>query len=84
LANLKKPIRTCTSCREKFKQECLIRLQCIDKSLVLFSKKGRSFYLCSSCLKDIKKCEKALTRQCKNKDNYFAQLEEIQKKWKIK
>ena len=77
MTNLNKPIRTCVSCRVKFEQKELIRLQCIDKNLVKFSKNGRSFYLCNDCLKNQKKCEKALFRQCKNKDNYFEQLKEV-------
>jgi len=84
LANLSKPIRTCISCRDKFEQKQLLRLQCINKNLIAFSGIGRSFYLCSDCLKTKKKCEKALFRQCKNKNNYFAQLKEIEEIWKIK
>ncbi|MCK5110010.1 MAG: DUF448 domain-containing protein [Arcobacteraceae bacterium] len=77
MTNLKKPIRTCISCREKFEQTTLVRLQCIDKNLKPFSGSGRSFYLCNDCLKNQKRCEKALYRQCRNKDNYFEQLKEI-------
>ncbi len=77
MTKLKKPIRTCISCRGKFEQKELIRLQCINKNLIVFNNNGRSFYLCNDCKKDKKKCEKALFRQCRNKDNYFEQLKEI-------
>ncbi len=77
MTNLKKPIRTCISCRVNFEQQQLVRLQCIDKNLIPFSGNGRSFYLCNDCLINQKRCEKALYRQCRNKDNYFAQLKEM-------
>lgn len=73
----KKPIRTCINCRSRFFQEELLRLQCIEKKLTLFTKSGRSFYLCKECLTDKNKLEKVFYRQCKNKDDYRGQLEEI-------
>jgi len=45
--------------------------------LIPFSGIGRSFYLCDECLLDYSKVEKALYRNCKNKDNYIEQLKEI-------
>lgn len=69
--------RTCIVCRGKFLQKSLLRLQCSEKKLIPFSGIGRSFYLCQMCLKDFKKVEKALYRNCKNKDNYIEQLKEI-------
>jgi len=77
LSNLKIPIRTCISCREKKEKKLLNRYQCIDKSLSLFSGNGRSFYLCNDCIENKKKCEKALFRQCRNKSNYFEQLKNL-------
>lgn len=83
MANLKNPIRTCVICRQKFGKEKLLRLQCLNKKLVLFSGLGRSFYICKECQdktledKEVKKTEKALFRECKNKDNYIVQLKEI-------
>jgi len=54
---------------------------------VLFDNNGRSFYICNDCIstlertqnnqKDFKKIEKALFRECKNKDDYIGQLKEI-------
>jgi len=74
---LKKPIRTCVSCRNKFIQGLLTRLQCINKKLQPFDGIGRSFYICSDCQNNTKRLEKALYRHCKNKDKYIVQLKEI-------
>ena len=79
-----KQIRTCVSCRNKFFQDNLLRLQCIDKNVVLFTKQGRSFYLCNDCIDDDKKVIKSLYRQCKNKADYKQQLKEIVEIWKTK
>ena len=84
---LKEPIRTCVICRGKFPQKLLLRLKCKDKKLVPYDNYGRSFYICDDCIlilknsqdnqKDFKKIEKALFRECKNKDDYIGQLKEI-------
>jgi predicted RNA-binding protein YlxR (DUF448 family) len=58
----------CVSCREKFPQKLLMRLQCIKKELVHFTKVGRSFYLCQACIeKKDKRVQKALSARCKKK-----------------
>lgn len=87
MANLKKTLRTCISCREKIEQKMLLRLKCEDKKLVLFNNYGRSFYICEDCISKIvqtdidqrvyKKIDKALCRECKNKDKYVLQLKEM-------
>ena len=74
---LKLTIRTCISCRGKFTQKMLNRLQCIDKMLTKYTGTGRSFYICNDCLEQTGKLEKALYRHCKNKDKYIVQLKEI-------
>lgn len=83
---LKKPIRTCVVCRGKFEQDVLLRFKCENKELQAFNNVGRSFYICTECIeflqedehsKNLKKLEKALFRECKNKDNYIGQLKEI-------
>jgi len=74
---LKISIRTCVVCRKKMAQKLLIRLQCKDKKLTSFTGNGRSFYLCNDCLENESKLEKALYRNCKNKDEYIVQLREI-------
>ena len=73
----KRPLRTCIACRVTFEQDKLYRLQCIDKKISNFTGIGRSFYFCNRCLEDTKRLEKALYRQCKNKDEYMVQLKEI-------
>ncbi|HHD77291.1 MAG TPA: DUF448 domain-containing protein [Campylobacteraceae bacterium] len=60
------PIRMCICCRQRFSQNELIRLQCIDKLLTPYHGTGRSFYLCRECSsKRDKKLLKALSRACK-------------------
>lgn len=86
MANSKKTLRTCIFCRGKFEQKELLRLKCEEKKIVLYNHKGRSFYVCSSCIekvqldinqRDYKRFENALCRECKNKDKYVLQLKEI-------
>ena len=79
-----KQIRTCISCRNRFPQRELLRLQCINKVLVKFTNIGRSFYLCEECVLNEKKTVKTLYRQCKNKADYENQLKEIGRIWKTK
>jgi len=74
---LKITIRSCVVCRKKLAQKLLNRLQCKDKKLIAFSGIGRSFYICNNCLENESKLEKALYRNCKNKDEYIVQLREI-------
>jgi len=73
------PTRMCVSCRERESQGKLLRLQCIDGSIELFSKVGRSFYLCENCLTQEKKVVKALMRQCRggDRDKFMNKLKEI-------
>lgn len=73
------PTRMCISCRERVAQNNLLRLQCIDGSIEVFQKNGRSFYLCDNCLCQEKKVIKALMRQCKSgdKDKFMNKLKEI-------
>ena len=82
MANLKKPLRMCIVCRARLNKENLLRLKCENKKLVSFDGYGRSFYICKTCLdenleKNTKRLEKALFRECKNKDEYIVQLKEI-------
>lgn len=79
-------LRTCIVCRGKFNQKELLRLKCEDKKLLFYNNIGRSFYICCKCqgllqadinLKDFKRIEKSLCRECKNKDKYATQLKEM-------
>lgn len=81
---IKKQIRTCISCRNKYYQKDLLRLQCMNNTLVAFTKSNRSFYLCNDCITNEKKVIKSLFRQCKNKADYLVQLKEIVEIWKTK
>ncbi|MEA1918102.1 MAG: DUF448 domain-containing protein [Campylobacterota bacterium] len=68
----------CISCREKFEQKNLLRLQCIDANVVSYTSQGRSFYLCVNCI-DKKQTLKALSRQCRSGTSakFMSQIKEI-------
>lgn len=59
------PVRMCAVCRERFEQLTLIRLQCREGTLELFSGSGRSFYVCRDCTQH-KKTSGQLARHCKS------------------
>jgi len=61
---MSKPVRMCIRCRERFDQDKLFRLQCKERRLLAYSGVGRSFYICSTCMKDTK-LSKNLARICK-------------------
>ncbi|MFV0481725.1 MAG: DUF448 domain-containing protein [Campylobacteraceae bacterium] len=42
----------CVVCKERLLQDKLYRFQIKEGVLVAFSKQGRSFYLCNSCLEN--------------------------------
>ena len=66
LLKTKTVIRMCITCRARDLQTDLIRLQCKDKDLILYTNFGRSFYTCKTCFnKKDKKLLKALSRACK-------------------
>jgi predicted RNA-binding protein YlxR (DUF448 family) len=86
LANSKIILRTCVVCKGKFEQKELLRLKCEDKKLLFYNNYGRSFYICLDCqvmlqsdmnVKDFKRIEKPLCKECKNKDKYVTQLKEM-------
>ena len=86
MPSLKNILRTCVICRGKFEQKELLRLKCEEKKLLFYNNFGRSFYICNDCEKllltdlsgkDYKRIEKSLCKECKNKDKYVIQLEEI-------
>jgi predicted RNA-binding protein YlxR (DUF448 family) len=63
MENGKIRIRMCVVCRKRDFQDNLFRLQCIDKKLVPFSNKGRSFYVCKDCVNS-KKFINYLSKKC--------------------
>jgi len=63
---MSQPIRMCIVCRQRALQNTLQRLQIINGELVLFSKFGRSFYICKACMENNeKKVVKILNNKCK-------------------
>ncbi len=73
------PTRMCVSCRGRYPQNELLRLQCENGELSSFKQVGRSFYLCQSCLNEEKKLQKSLMRHCRSgqKDKLMNKLKEI-------
>ena len=58
----------CVSCRGRFSQTEMLRLQYQNDEIQKFSGFGRSFYVCEKCIND-KKLDKIMQRVCKvNKD----------------
>lgn len=49
------PIRMCIACRKRESQKLLIRLQLVDKRIVIYQGFGRSTYLCLECIRDDKR-----------------------------
>ena len=67
------PIRMCITCRSRCPQNNLIRLRLSGKEVVVFSGKGRSFYLCNTCVKNEKKV-KGLVKRFKQDQEQFTKL----------
>jgi predicted RNA-binding protein YlxR (DUF448 family) len=67
------PIRMCISCRDRYPQKSLIRLKLEGKDVVAFNGEGRSFYLCSVCVKNEKKI-KGLVKRFKQDEEQFTKL----------
>ena len=61
--SVKKPVRMCVVCRNRFFQSELFRLQCRDKELISFSGAGRSFYVCKGCISN-KKFVNYIAKKC--------------------
>ena len=73
----KKPIRMCISCRGRFLQGDLNRLQCKENNLVKFTGIGRSFYVCNDCI-NTKRFINYISKKCNlNKDEIKKILEKI-------
>ena len=78
MAILNKPVRMCVQCRVRATQNTLLRLQCSNKNLTVFSGEGRSFYLCEDCFEH-KNIARTLARMCKSGETQtlMSQLREI-------
>lgn len=51
-------IRMCVCCRKRLHQDSLLRLQIKDGVLSLYTMSGRSFYICDTCIVQIKMTNK--------------------------
>jgi len=71
------PIRMCISCRTRHPQNSLIRLREEDKLVVAYSGVGRSFYLCSSCVKNEKKVKGLVKRFRQDEERFVKLLSEL-------
>jgi predicted RNA-binding protein YlxR (DUF448 family) len=77
MSELKKPIRMCIICRDRFEQKNLTRFQINNGKIVEFSKSGRSLYICLECKKlEEMQLVKALNSKLKLK---YKKLEEFGK-----
>lgn len=54
----------CIQCRNRIEQQDLVRLQCIDQTIVRYTGSGRSFYICHTC-KGLPGTVKHLKGRCK-------------------
>jgi len=63
----------CISCRNRHPQNSLIRLKQEADDIVLYNSIGRSFYLCSDCVKNEKKI-KGLAKRFKQDVKRFDKL----------
>jgi predicted RNA-binding protein YlxR (DUF448 family) len=63
----------CIACRSRYPQNTLIRLKLEGKDVIAFDGKGRSFYLCTECVKNQKKV-KGLVKRFKQDEEHFTKL----------
>ena len=75
---MSKPIRMCIVCKERLPQDILQRLQIVERELVVFSKVGRSFYICKACIiNNEKKLVKILNNKCKTNHKHVIDFGKI-------
>ncbi len=55
ITDFKITTRMCVVCRGRFPQKDLYRFQEKDRKLVSYTKVGRSFYICTQCIKQERK-----------------------------
>jgi len=71
------PIRMCISCRSRHPQNTLIRLKLSGKEVVVYDGQGRSFYLCSDCVKNEKKVKGLVKRFKLDAERFVKLLKEL-------
>jgi len=75
ITDFKIPTRMCVVCRGRFPQKNLYRFQKKDGKLVSYTKIGRSFYICSRCMKqERKRLVKVLNGKFKIKQTSMEEL----------
>lgn len=73
------PTRMCIICKNRFQQANLYRYQVKDGDVIPFSKIGRSFYICKTCLHEN---DKRLAGILKHKYKINSQMESCVKRLK--
>lgn len=63
----------CLSCRQRNRQNEMVRLQQVDSSITAYSGFGRSFYICSECIDNNKKI-KGLAKRFKQDEEQFVKF----------
>lgn len=75
-------IRMCICCRERFLQDSLLRLQIKNGILYLYTMNGRSFYVCQSCIVQVKLVNIiSKTFKIKNDEKLVNFFKEMSYKW---
>ncbi|RDU69955.1 DUF448 domain-containing protein [Helicobacter cholecystus] len=69
--------RMCVCCRKKFLQSEILRFFTQENSLKIFEGKGRSFYVCLSCLSEPRNLDKILKIKRIHTTENLLQLKEI-------
>jgi len=67
------PIRMCITCRSRHPQNTLIRVKLSGQEVIGYDGQGRSFYFCSTCVKNEKKV-KGLVKRFKQDEERFVKL----------
>ncbi len=68
-----KQIRMCLSCRQRNRQNEMVRLQQVDSKIIVYRGFGRSFYICNECIDNNKKI-KGLTKRFKQDEEQFVKF----------
>jgi len=63
----------CLSCRDRNRQNEMVRLQQIDSDIITYRGLGRSFYLCKECIDNNKKI-KGLTKRFRQDEEQFVKF----------
>jgi len=71
------PTRMCIACRSRHPQNTLIRVKLSGKDFVVYDGQGRSFYLCTGCVKNEKKVKGLVKRFKQDKERFTKLLKEL-------